>query len=119
MRSPWSLGMLMIAMGGVGISGIGGQKPHGAAPFAIAAVLIAGGALMFLRRPFVFYVALAAAAVLAGTGALALAGKPQLALPVPPALSLVVGLYLCLRAIIARPAMQPRKSEAPPVDDGG
>lgn len=118
MRSPWSLGLLMIAMGGVGISGIGGQKPHGAVPYAIAAVLVAGGALMFLRRPFVFYVALAAAAVLAATGGLALAGKPQLALPVPPALSLVVGLYLCLRAIIARPAMQPRKASSP-VDEGG
>lgn len=104
----------MIAMGGIGISGIGGAKPQGAVPWAVAAILVAGGALMFIRKPFVFWIAIACATVLAATGALALAGHPNLALPVPPVLSLVIGLYLCLRAVIARPHLAPRK---PPAED--
>ncbi len=111
MRSPWSVGVLLIALGGIGISGIGGAKPLGPVPYAIAAILVVGGALMFLRRPFVFWIALAAALVLGVSGALAWAGKPQLALPVPPTLSIVIALYLCLRAVIARPALAPRKTE--------
>jgi hypothetical protein len=118
MRSPWSVGLLMIAMGGIGISGIGGQRPHGAVPYAIAGILVVAGATMFLRRPFAFYVALLAAGLLATTGALAWLGKPELALPVPPVLSLVIGLYLVLRAVIARPHLTPRKSEPPEREEG-
>jgi hypothetical protein len=110
MRSPWSVGILMIAMGGIGIAGIG-AKPIGPVPYVIAGILVGAGVLMFLRRPFVFWFALAAALVLGVSGALAWAGKPQLALPVPPTLSIVIALYLCLRSLIARPHLQPRKTE--------
>jgi hypothetical protein len=42
---------------------------------------------------------------------LALAHHPELAMPVPGPLSLVIGLYLVLRTIMARPSLQPPKKE--------
>jgi hypothetical protein len=107
--SPYTVGLLMIFMAGIGVSGMG--TPNKATPvaYAIAGVLAVAGATMFLKKPFAFYIAMAAAALLAVSGLLALLGKPELALPVPPALSLVIGLYLCLRTVIARPSLQPKK----------
>jgi hypothetical protein len=108
MRSAWSVGVLMIVMAAIGVSGIGGQKPVGAVPWVIAGLLALGGASMFLKRPFAFWVAIAAAALLAATGVAARLGHPNWALPVPWQLSVVIGLYLCLRAVIARPSLKPR-----------
>ena len=108
MRSSWSLGLLMVAMGGLGVSGIGGARPVGAAPWIIAGVLVVGGALCFIRQSWVFWVPIAAAAVLVASGAIAWTGHPAVALPVPPLLSIVVGLYIVLRAVMARPAMKPK-----------
>jgi hypothetical protein len=115
MRSAWSVGVLMIVLGGIGVSGIGGQKPLGPIPWVIAGLLVAGGATMFLQRPFVFWVAIGASGLLAATGVLARLGHPEWALPVPWQLSVVIGLYLCLRAVIARPHMarSPRHSDSP------
>src|SRR6185503_14086191 len=108
MRSqPWSVGILMIAMGGIGVAGFGGRHPTAVA-YAIAALLVLGGATLFLKRPFAFYVAVAAAALLTVSGVVAWAGHPELAMPVPPMLSIVIGLYLILRAAMARPALQPK-----------
>lgn len=111
MRSPWSVGILMIVMGGIGLSGFSGQRPSGIVPYLIAGLLIGGGATLFLRRPFAFWVALAASVVLAVSGLLARFGYPMLALPIPPILSIVVGLYLCLRVLMAKSALKPRKRQ--------
>jgi hypothetical protein len=104
MRSSWSLGVVYIALGGLSVSGIGGHRPLGAAPWVIAALLVLAGALLFTRTRPAFYFALAVAALTAVTGIIALAHHPELALPVPPALSIGVGLYLVFRTAIASPA---------------
>jgi hypothetical protein len=104
MRSSWSLGVVYIALGGLSVSGIGGHRPLGAAPWVIAALLVLAGALLFTRARAAFYFALAVAALTAVTGIIALAHHPELALPVPPALSIGVGLYLVFRTAIASPA---------------
>ena len=113
MRSAWSVGVLMMVMGGISVSGIGGQKPVGAVPWIIAGLLVVGGAVMFLRKPFGFWVAIGAATLLSATGVLARLGHPELALPVPWQLSVVLGLYLCLRAVIARPPSTSARKSAP------
>lgn len=106
--SPYTVGLLMIFMAGIGVSGMGTQNHPTAVAYAIAGVLAVAGGAMFLKKPFAFFIAMAAAGLLAASGVLALLGKPELALPVPPALSIVIGLYLCLRTVIARPSLQPK-----------
>lgn len=103
MRSSWSLGVVYIALGGLSVSGIGGHRALGVAPYAIAGLLVLAGALLFTRARPAFYFALAVAALTAVTGIVALAHHPELALPVPPALSIGVGLYLIFRTAIASP----------------
>jgi hypothetical protein len=102
MQSGWSVAILMIAMGGISLGGFGSQHPPTSVGWAIAALLIGAGALLFLRRPIVWWIALAASAVAVITGVIAQLGKPQFALPVPPLLSIVIGLYLILRLVISR-----------------
>lgn len=104
--SPYTVGLLMIFMAGIGVSGVASRQEVGLGAFVIAAVLAIAGVLMFVKRPFVFWVGLGAAVLLALSGVAALAGKPELALPVPPALSIVIGLYLVLRVLIARPSLK-------------
>jgi hypothetical protein len=122
MRSAWSAGILMIVMGGIGISGFGQQHPVGPVPYALAGLLVAGGALLFLRRPFAFYPAIVASVLLVLSGGLGYLHHPELGLPVPPLLALVIGLYLCLRVILVRSTLQPRRKRAflsdeePPTD---
>jgi hypothetical protein len=82
--------------------GMGGARPSHPIPWIIAGALVLGGAALFLKRPFVYWVALGASALTVVTGLVGLAGHPALALPVPPALSIGVGLYLCLRVLMAR-----------------
>jgi hypothetical protein len=103
MRSSWSLGVVYIALGGLSVSGIGGHRPLGVAPWIIAGLLMAAGALLFTRARPAFYFALAVAALTAVSGIVALAHHPELSLPVPPALSVGVGLYLVFRTAIASP----------------
>ena len=103
MRSSWSLGVVFIALGGLSVSGIGGHRPLGIAPYVIAGLLVAVGVFLFTKLRAAFYAALAVAALTAVTGILALAHHPELALPVPPALSIGVGLYLIFRTAIASP----------------
>ncbi len=117
MRSPWTLGLVLIAIAGMGVSGIGGSRATEPAQWAIFGVLVVAGLLLFIRRPWTFWVAIGAAAVLALTGVLAMLKHPELALPVPPILSIVIGLYLVLRAVIARPQMGPPKPRRTSFDD--
>jgi hypothetical protein len=84
------------------LSGIGGRHALGPPAYVIAGMLILAGVTLLLKRPFGFYVALAAALVTAATGALAFAHHPELALPVPPIFSVVVGLYLLGRTAMLR-----------------
>ena len=111
MRSDWSLGILMIAMGGLSISGIGTQPHPSPAGWAIAGALVVGGAVLFLRKPFSLYVAMASALVTLLGGVLALAHHPELSLPVPAAMSIVVGLYLFVRLAMAKAYFGQRRSE--------
>ena len=110
--SPWTVGLLMVLVGGMGLSGFG--QPHVLTPaaYVIAGVLLVGGVTMFLRRPFAFWVAIAAALLLTASGLAAFLHHPQLSMPIHPGISVVVGLYLCLRAVIARPGLNPRAPRA-------
>jgi hypothetical protein len=117
MRSSWSLGVVFIALGGFSASGIGGHRPLGPVPWAIAGALVVAGLLLFTRTRASFYVALAIAALTAVTGIVALAHHPELALPVPPALSIGVGLYLIFRTAIASPMFGAKKKGFIPHDE--
>jgi hypothetical protein len=108
MRSSVTLGLLFFVMGGLGLQPSLspvfslGQRP-GAIAYLIAGLLIVSGLLLIaFRRPIAFYVALFAAVATVVTGLVSYSGHPQLALPVPPVLSIVIGLYLCVRLAIAR-----------------
>ena len=117
MRSSWSLGVVFVALGGLSASGIGGHRPFGPVPWAIAAALVGAGLFLFTRLRASFFVALAAGAATAIGGVLALAHHPELALPVPPALSIGVGLYLVFRTAIAASTLGPKKKGFVPRDE--
>ena len=117
MRSSWSLGVVFIALGGLSASGIGGHRPFGPVPWAIAALLVVAGVFLFTRTRASFYLALAAAAVTATSGILAFAHHPELALPVPPALAVGVGLYLIFRTAIASSTLGKKKTGLLPPDE--
>jgi hypothetical protein len=102
MRSPWSVGLLMILFSGIAVSNLG--QPHaplGPLQWAVVGMMFVAGALMFLNRPFTRWVALAAAALLAADGLVGLK-RPEWGLPVPGYLSIVIGLYLFLRTLLTR-----------------
>ena len=102
MQSGWSVAILMIAMGALSVGGFGVQQPPTAIGWAIAGALVCAGGLLFLRRPFAWYLGLGVAALTVATGMASQLGKPQFALPVPPLLSIVIGMYLILRLIISQ-----------------
>src|SRR5262249_17992572 len=102
MRSPVTLGVVFIAMGGLSISGIAGRHPLGPVSWGIAGLLVAAGIALLIRRPFAFYLALFAGTVTAATAVMPYAHHPGLALPVPPLLSIGVGLYLVARTAMLR-----------------
>lgn len=110
MRSPWSIGLVMIVMAGMSVSGLDGVRPQGTLPWVLAGILCVGGIVMLLRPPFALWVAVGCSAMLVVTGALAYLGHPQLALPVHPILSVVIGLYICLRSLLMRPPSRPPRS---------
>jgi hypothetical protein len=112
MQSGWSVGILMVAMGGLSVGGFGAQHPTKVG-WAIAGLLIVAGGLLFLRRPFAWWVGLGAAAITLVSGFVAQAGKPELGLPTPPLLAIVVGLYLVFRLLMARAYFQQKKREDP------
>ena len=116
MQSPLTVGILMIAMAGIGLAPLGPQPrpPLGVPQLAIAGILVLGGLLLVLRRTIAQYVAFAAAGALVVTAILAWTGRPQFGLPVPPAISLVIGLYLILRVAMARGALKKAKGNLPP-----
>lgn len=114
MQSGWSVGILMIAMGGLSIGGFGAQHSPTRIGWMIAGLLIGAGGLLFLRRPFVWWVALAAALITLASGFVAQAGKPDWSLPVPPLLAIVVGVYLVLRLVMARAYFSQKQNQAEP-----
>jgi hypothetical protein len=113
MRSPVTLGLVMILLGGLSASGFGGAGPLHPAQWGLVGLLVAGGLTMLSRRPFTFWVVIGVAAVLAVTGVLARVGHPELALPLPWYGSVGVAVYLVLRAVAARFASPPRATRSP------
>jgi glucose dehydrogenase len=108
-QSPVTVGILMVAMAGLGLAPLGPNRASaGAAQFAIAGVLLVAGLLMILKRPIAFAVATGAAGMLIGTGVAAMAGAPQFALPFHPLISIVIGLYLFLRIYMAKRGLKPK-----------
>ena len=100
----------MIVVAGLSVGGMGSHEPNTPAGYAIAGLLILGGLSLFLSSRFSFYLALFAALVTALSGVLAHAGHPTWAMPVPWWLSVVVGLYLCIRVPLAY-FQQPKRSK--------
>jgi hypothetical protein len=122
MQSPLTVGILMIAMAGIGLAPLGPEprQPIGPVQLAIAGILILAGVLLVMRRQIGIWFAFGAAAVLTGTGIAALIGARQFALPVPPAISIVIGLYLFLRVAMARAGLKSAKPKGtlPPPQEG-
>jgi len=79
--------------------------------------LLGGGVAMLLRRPASFYVAQAGGALTALAGAIGLFTHRQVGLPLSPLVVLVLGLYVCFRIAIARPALTPRPPRRLIADD--
>jgi hypothetical protein len=102
------LALVLVVLAGIGLSGIGGAHATHPAQWALGALLVGAGLVVLLRRPFSFHVALGVALLVAVSGCVAWLGHPELALPVPPVLSIVLGLYLCLRTVLARPGLSQR-----------
>jgi hypothetical protein len=110
MRTSWSLGPLFIVVGAIAISPFGTRTgPLTPVALFVAAALVAAGALFLTKRPFAFWVGIAAAGLATLTGIVALAGLPQFALPIKPWMSIVLGIYLGIRTITARVAGAPRR----------
>ena len=111
MRSAWSVALLMAVVAGIGVSGWGG-KVHSVAPYVIAGVIVVLAGLMLVVPKRALYFALVGSALLVATGLVAWGGHPELALPMPPLISIVVGLYLAFRAVIARGQERNRRPPA-------
>lgn len=88
---------------------------------AVSVALVAGGVAMVLRRPASFWVALGAGALTALTGAASFLLHRPIGLGLTPLVSVVIGLYLCFRVVIARPALtgpaQPKRRIADDLGD--
>jgi hypothetical protein len=110
MRTSWSLGPLFIVVGGIAISPLGTRVgPLTPVALGIAAALVVAGALFLIKRPFAFWVGIAAAGLTALTGLAAQLGHPAWALPIAPWLSIVLGIYLAVRTVTARLAAAPKR----------
>ena len=115
MRSSWSLGPLFIAVGGIAVSPLGARGPLTPVALAIAALLVAAGVVLLTKRAFALWLAIAAGAVTALTGVVALLGRPAWALPIPAWLSVVLGLYLVIRTVMAQVQANAPKRFVPPL----
>jgi hypothetical protein len=114
MRSPWSVGLIMILFAGIGITNLGQPHPPlGAVQWLVCGSLLVGGGLMFLNQAWTKWVAIAAALILVADGAIAFK-RPELGLFIQPAISLVVGAYLVLRTLLVKPGPARKHTFAPP-----
>jgi hypothetical protein len=107
----WLVGVLMIVMGGLSFRGFDPAHPPTRVGFGIAVFLVVAGALLFLRRPFAWWIGIAAAGVTLVSGIVAQAGKPELGLPTPPLLAIVIGLYLGFRLLTSRAYFYKKREE--------
>lgn len=118
MRSPWSVGVLMILYAGIAVTNLG--QPHaplGPLQWALVALLVIGGGLMFVPRPFVRWVAIGVAAVIAIDGLIALK-MPQYGLPGPAWMAIVIGCYLILRTFMSQVKRPTKGGEFAPKTEG-
>jgi hypothetical protein len=108
--SPWSIGFVMIVLGGATLLYANSQ---GIRPTAVggivAGVLAVAGFWLMLRRQGAFAAAMIAGGLTAATGVAGFILHHPVGLPLPPIVSLVAGLYVCLRVLIARPALSNEK----------
>jgi hypothetical protein len=110
MRSPWSVGLIMILFAGIGLTNLGQPHPPlGPAQWIVCGALLVGGLLMFLNRPWSRWVAIAAALILVASGVLAMK-RPEYGLYLQPAISLVIGCYIILRTLLVK-SPQPKRPE--------
>jgi hypothetical protein len=120
--SPWSIGFVMIVLGGATLlyANSQGIRPTAVGAIVAGALALAGFWLM-LRRQGAFAAALIAGGLTAATGVAGFILHHPVGLPLPPIVSLVAGLYVCLRVLIARPGLAPDRrraeSEAEPPPD--
>jgi hypothetical protein len=111
MRSPWSVGLIMILFAGIGLTNLGQPHPPlGPAQWIVCGSLLLGGLLMFLNRPWSRWVAVAAALVLVASGALAMK-RPEFGLYLQPAISIVIGFYIVLRTLMVKGQRPPKPTE--------
>jgi hypothetical protein len=101
MQSGVLVGLIMIVLGGLNIGGFGQQHPTQVG-LVIAGLLVVSGGLLFLRRPFAWWIAVGAAAVTIVSGLVAQLGHPEWGLPMHPVIALVVGLYVIFRLLVSR-----------------
>jgi hypothetical protein len=107
--------MIMIVLAGGSLLYANSQGVHpGVTAFIAALALSAGGAALFVRRPISFWVALGGTLTNVGLAIASFALHRPLGLPLPPILSLVFGLYICFRLLLARSALQPIQREPIP-----
>ncbi|MSP61756.1 MAG: hypothetical protein EXR72_15760 [Myxococcales bacterium] len=109
--SLWSIGLFMIVLGGVSL---GVAQSHGISPTAssgiAAAGLAIGGLTLILGRPWSVWFALGGGAITVGFALASFILKREVGLPLPPIISLVAGLYVCVRIVMARSALKPRSA---------
>ena len=108
MRSPISLGILFLAVAGLALAGVTGGTLSVAA-YGIAGLIVLAGLLVMTGMKAGYYLGIVAGGVMALTGVVAWAGMPRYALPYPPALSVVVGLYMCMRIAMAHRMFGPKQ----------
>jgi len=119
--SPWSIGLFMLALAVIGLMPPAGQQRPDTLAAIESAVLATGGVALLLRRPGGLFIALAAGVIAAGFGVAGFVLERNVGLPPHPAISLVAGLYVVVRVLIARTLLRkPPPAEAPPPgDDAG
>lgn len=115
--SPWSIGFVMIVLGGVSLLV---ARSHGISPtatgIAVAASLAVAGFWLMLRWKGAFYAAMAAAGFTSATGVAGFLAHREVGLPLPPIVSVVAGLYVFLRVLIARSGLTRDRVRAEPAE---
>jgi hypothetical protein len=107
-RSPVILGIVFLATAGLCVAGVP-REAVTPVVYAIAGVLGLAGVLIMMGLRAGYYAGLIAGAVTALSGVAAWVGLARWSLPMHPALSVVVGLYMCMRVATSQAMFRPRR----------